>query len=111
MITLEEKKSALDAIEQATGRLTPDLVVKTAKNPNHILHWCFNWNDAAAAHQHRLDTARDLISSVRVFIEHEDRIVTAISYCRDPRLPGNEQGYVKVSDLAKRQAEAQDFPA
>jgi hypothetical protein len=108
VLTQSEKKAAIDAICKANnGTVTADLVIEAARNAKHVLHSCFIWDDARAAHKHRQDIARDLISSVQVFIEHEERTVTSISYCRDPRLQSDQQGYVKVSDLAKRKAEAQ----
>lgn len=56
----------LQQIYDEHGRLTPELVVETASDPDHPLYGRFEWLDAEAAHQHRLDQARGLIRQVRV---------------------------------------------
>lgn len=54
------------------GRLTPEDVVKAAKNPKSPLHPCFEWDDEEAAHQYRLHQARNLVNHVRVrFVDEE----------------------------------------
>jgi hypothetical protein len=49
------------------GRLTPAATVAAARAERHPLHRHFEWSDAAAAEQYRLDQARTLIRSIRVF--------------------------------------------
>jgi len=51
---------------QSGGRLTPKGVVSAAKDPKHVLHRHFEWNDAKAAEAYRIDQARELIRVVRV---------------------------------------------
>lgn len=59
-------KERLQQLERtADGVLTPTVVVEDASNPESILHDQFEWDDAKAAHAHRLDQARVLIRSVR----------------------------------------------
>jgi len=48
------------------GKLTPEDVVSAAKAASSPLHLYFEWDDAEAAHQHRLNQARYLLRSVRV---------------------------------------------
>lgn len=43
------------------GILRPETVVRYASNPDSSLHSCFTWDDTAAAHQWRLNQARQLI--------------------------------------------------
>jgi hypothetical protein len=108
MITMGQKAVALKKIADAhDGILTPDDVVAEAKNPKHVLHPVFEWDDQIAAHERRLDVARHLIASVEVIIETEDVTVSAISYVRDVRKSRGEQGYVAVDSLAKRREDAQ----
>jgi hypothetical protein len=107
MLTMQQKKEAIDGIAKANGGVvTPEAVVEAAKNPRHILHEVFDWNDQTAAHQHRLNAARQLISSIEVIVETDDVTVTAISYIRDIRKGRKEQGYVSVDALGKRKADA-----
>lgn len=51
---------------KANGHLTPEAIVDTAKAKTHILHRHFEWDDKLAAHQYRLDQARDLVQSIHV---------------------------------------------
>lgn len=48
------------------GALHAENVVESARNPAHVLHPHFEWNDTKAAHLHRLATARQIIRIVRV---------------------------------------------
>jgi hypothetical protein len=59
----------LRKIEKANGGvLQPDAVVAFAKNPKTALHDAFCWDDTEAAHQWRLQQARQLI---RITITYE----------------------------------------
>ena len=108
MITAQEKKAAIDKIAKANGGIAEaDVVVQEAKNPKHILHQCFDWDDSRAAHKHRLHEARQLIASVQVEIQIDDVMVSAISYVHDIRKGRGGQGYVSIDALAKRREDAQ----
>lgn len=57
---------ALEAIRQGhKGELRPSDVVEAAKADDHALHALFEWDDAKAAHAHRLDQARGIIRVIR----------------------------------------------
>ena len=66
-MTIDNKTAteALRAIQDEEGRLTPDTVLRAAKNPRHPLHDVFEWNDAKAGHAWRVEQARALIARVR----------------------------------------------
>lgn len=105
----EDKKKALEEIAAANGgQMSAELVVKAASDPDHVFHPHFEWDDAKAAHQYRLETARHLIRSVRieVTITGGERVVVPI-YVRDPEVEPDRQGYVSVSDLSRDDATAQ----
>lgn len=58
-----------DALRQLHDQhhgLTPVLVVNTARDPQHPLHGHFEWDDARAGEQYRLQQARSLIRSFKV---------------------------------------------
>lgn len=58
---------ALAKITEAhAGRLVPEDVVNAAKDKKSPLHQHFEWNDAVAAHSHRMDQARNIIRIIRV---------------------------------------------
>lgn len=63
-----EKLSALEA----NGKLTPEGVVREAKNIRSVLHPYFEWDDAKAAERWRMDQASHLIRSVTVQVEPQD---------------------------------------
>lgn len=92
-------RQVLAELESQTGRLTPDAVVAHAASEDSPLHECFEWDDTRAAHLHRVDQARALITSVKVDIKTETKTVSSVYYVRDPSLPTTEQGYVSVVKL------------
>lgn len=51
------------------GSVTPANVVDAARDPDHPLHPCFEWDDTSAAERWRQQQARVLINSVRVVVE------------------------------------------
>jgi len=52
-----------------SGPLTAERVLDEATSANSPLHKYFTWDDAAAAHQYRLEQARRLLRSIEVVIE------------------------------------------
>jgi hypothetical protein len=48
------------------GVLTKDLLVQKAQSARSILHADFNWDDATAAHAHRLEQARYILRSIMI---------------------------------------------
>ena len=90
---------ALLELENQFGQITPELVVEAAGDPASPLHKHFEWNNEIAGEQHRIDQARNLITSVKVQIEIRRRVVTAVRYVHDVRLTPREQGYVNVQQV------------
>ena len=84
---------------QGGGRLTPNAVLDDAKDPDSPLHDSFEWDDEKAAHAHRIEQARALITSVRVVQRTDKTAVRAVFYVRDPSAENDEQGYVSTSTL------------
>lgn len=67
--------------EKFKGEITPEDVLADAKHDNSPLHSFFEWDDSAAAHQHRLQQARGLIRSIVVRYVREDKpMVKARAY-------------------------------
>lgn len=99
---MEKSKRALiearlqDLCTLNKGRLTPQNVVADARNRNSPLHDIFEWDDAKAADQYRLEQARELIRSVKIEVVTEERTVSTIRYIRDPTLAAKEPGYVET---------------
>lgn len=99
-LSQDEKRRILDEIAaRHDGVLRPEDVVHEAKDPKHPLHGDFTWDNATAAHAHRIDQARTLIKTVRVVVTTEKRTVEVVHYVRDPRLAADEAGYVGLPRL------------
>lgn len=92
---------ALEAIRKRDkdGLLKPEAVVRAARNKESPLHRLFEWDDKKAAHAWRLEQARELIRSVRVDVEVEEKTITTVAYLHDPELPAGVQGYVNIMSL------------
>ena len=109
-ISRDDRKAIEDRINQIAGenrgKITPELVVADASDKNSPLHRWIEWDDDKAAYQHRLDQARRLISSVRIVIEEQEITLKGIAYVRDTSLPGGQQGYISITRLKGRKAQA-----
>lgn len=81
------------------GVLTPEAVVADAASKSSPLHSEFEWNDKRAAHQYRLDQARELIRKVTVEIRTTTRTVCVPRYVRDQTVDPRDQGYAPVAEV------------
>src|SRR5262245_3597627 len=87
-------RAALREIEDREGRITPDGVIRAAKNKNNVLHGEFDWNNTSAGHKWRLEQARELIRGVTVRVTTDKRTISVVSYVRDPEARESRvQGY------------------
>ena len=59
-------RDELLAVRASHGKLTPQLVVDTARDPAHPLHSRFEWDDAVAGEAWRRQRAHDLIRKAKV---------------------------------------------
>jgi len=59
----------LETIQKKRGVLTPEVVVKEASKKTSKIHGCFEWDDSAAAKEHRLNQARYMLRSIEVVVE------------------------------------------
>lgn len=59
-------REALQGIADEHGRLTARIVLDEARNPKHVLHNRFEWDNKVAAEKYRIEQARELIRRVRV---------------------------------------------
>lgn len=107
-VTTEQRAALLTLAEAHGGRLTPEAVVEAASDPDSPLHSAFTWDDAEAAHQHRLDQARFLIRRVRVDVTVGNRLIRLPVFVRDPAQPVHQQGYVHIARLKRDEDHARD---
>jgi hypothetical protein len=59
-------RDELQRIYDERGTLTPALVVDEARDPQHVLHSRFEWDDSVAGEKYRRAQAQELIRSVKV---------------------------------------------
>lgn len=59
-------RDQLQSIYDQRGKLTPELVVDEARDPEHPLHVRFEWDDSTAGEKWRHYQAHELITSVKV---------------------------------------------
>ena len=62
-------KDELLSIRERHGRLTPDIILGEAADPDHPLHGKFVWDDTEAARLYRNVQAQALIRKVEVLIQ------------------------------------------
>jgi hypothetical protein len=90
----------LEKIETREGIVKPESVVKVARSRKSPMHDCFTWDDARAADMHRLDEARHLVRSLRVYEvieeEGEPQLVRAFHHVKDPERGDGYQPIMRV---------------
>lgn len=102
-------RQRLDEIASAhEGRITPELVVEDARDPESPLHNEFPWDLEKAAYQHWLDRARTIIRSVMVVTRTEKRTIVTPYFLRDPAAAQDEQGYRSIVSIRSDQDMARD---
>ena len=92
-------RDRLKELENEVGVLTPDVVLKDAKNPKSVLHAAFDWDDRRAAHRYRLHQARVLIANVQYVYKVGEVNQAAPYYVRNPEAGTKDQGYVSLPRL------------
>lgn len=63
---MSDLRTQLQTIYDEHGKLTPALVVQTARDPDHPLHSRFEWDDSVAAEKYRLTQGGELIRSIKL---------------------------------------------
>ena len=92
---LERMKS----LEDSTGRLTVDAVIKDAMDPDSPFHSEFEWDQTKASYAHWRYQGRKLITSVFTIEQTDVSTVIAVHYHRDPACTDREQGYRSITAL------------
>ena len=101
------RAQAIRELEDRFGRVTPQIVLEAAKNPKHVLHREFEWDNGKAAHRYRLDQARTIIASIRIVVETNNKQFVGIGYVRDIKA-GQESGYIATRVLRTEEEAARD---
>lgn len=72
--TAEVVAAELSRIRKENGELTTEVVIEEARSEAAILHTAFEWDDAAAANEHRKQQARQLLRGVCIVKEDREPI-------------------------------------
>lgn len=91
----------LHKIRDRNGTLTPIIVVDSARSPKSPLHRYFEWDDKAAADEHRKSQARYLIACIVTVKSGDDDITPVRSFVSMNN--SYEPLEVVMSDQAMRQ--------
>lgn len=83
-------------IEERDGVITAEAVVDFAKDPNTALHNKFTWDDKHASEQWRLWEARQLISTVKVIVEVDQKEFVTRAFVHYDK---GERGYVSIAKV------------
>lgn len=90
-------------------RLTPENVVKSARDPNSPMHPLFEWDNKVAATKYRLSQARTLITDFYVVVTVDRTEYKVNEFVEQPLKPGRQQGYTSVHSLVGDKAQAAAF--
>lgn len=72
-VDAQEAGDELERIREGNGgQLRPEGVVEASRNPESLLHACFEWDDSRAGEKYRREQAANLIRSIRVLIVRPD---------------------------------------
>ena len=106
----DERQVLMDLATENGGVLTVDAVLDEARRPSSPLHRHFEWNDAAAAEQHRRWQARTLIARCHITVEHRpDTVVRAfVSLPSDRHHGGGYRLMAEVMTSGDQRAELMD---
>lgn len=94
----EAVRHELHTIYSTHGVCTPALVVEAATDPSSPLHPHFTWDDAEAATARRLDEARHLIRTVKIWIERPEGPKQTRAMVNVTAGPTGERTYAPVMD-------------
>lgn len=96
----------LKELQDASGVITPDIILADAANEDSPLHPHFEWDDSVAGIKYRIEQARTLIRSVRLVLVEKRHQIKTVAYVRNPDSEHKEQGYVSSVVLRDDKARA-----
>lgn len=106
MTLTQEQIDRVRSLEDADGRITPEIVVDDAKRKDSPLHDLFVWDKSKAAMMTWLHQAREVIGAVRIVVQSSTTTLKNPIYVRDPDATG--QGYRSVMSLRKDPQKARE---
>lgn len=91
---IERVKHAIERLLEKHGEVTTEGLLRYATPKASPIHDCFEWDDAVAAHQHRLATARRYLREVTIV--HETREEKLVHVPRADERPGGAYKPISV---------------
>jgi hypothetical protein len=99
-----QKQTAMDVMQALAkangGTITPEALVDAARDKESPLHEYFEWDDATAAHQYRLEQARRMIRACHVKEIIRKETLEIPYFVKDPAIDQNEPGYRETAKVA-----------
>lgn len=95
-------RSYLLELRSRHGTLTPQVVVDDARRADSPIHTAFEWDDAIAAEQYRLEQARTLIRSLKVsYVSPEGTTEKTRAFVSIQRADVPAREYVPIEEVAQ----------
>lgn len=93
--------SELSVIEETRGKITPQLVIESAKNKKSVLHDYFEWDDSKAAQSWRVRQASSLLNNIKVNVvkDGETKQLNVYSFSKKVFGSNSETPYIKFDML------------
>lgn len=92
----------LEKLEKKHGEVTPEIVLKDAKQEKSVLHSCFEWDDKKAAEGYRLTQARFILQNLTVCVEKEGEeeptLTRAFVNVSPVSMSGNKGSYLSITN-------------
>jgi hypothetical protein len=101
---IDEARQILIDIQSKAGHISPELVVKAARNKTSPLHDYFNWNNEEAGEKYRICQAEFLIRRIKLTVVRQDvktkeiKLETTRAYISPQSIRGKES-YIRLADV------------
>ena len=98
----EKVHAELETIREAKGgELRADDVVEAAKDNASSMHDGFEWDDTAAAHQHRKQQARQIVQSIKIVPGQSTTGEHTRAYQISPSDVSDGRSYQRIEDILR----------
>jgi hypothetical protein len=103
----QEKAQFVRLMADKDGLIEPLAVIEAARPADSPIHGEFEWDDAKASHEYRLDQARGLIRFVRLEFKTTRETIIAPHFVVDPDRPPRSHRYVDLTIAGQQRDRAQ----
>ncbi len=91
----------MNELKEIGEAITPDKIIRIARNKKTELHKCFTWDDSEAAHLYRKEQARNIIQSIVIIpdTDMDDSIKIIRAY--ESVTVGKGKAYVSIGTVLR----------